>query len=328
MKIGLILLIVCALLIIGQGAAPLYGSSATAVPTPTLNARVDGTIDSLTLLHDTPNSVYYELSYWSDGLRITGYLGYPKTRGPHPAVVYNRGGNRDTGALSGIEIVPLVEAGYVAAASNYRGSAGGEGQEEFGGADVDDVINLVILLQQLPNVDPDRIGMVGGSRGGMMTYIALKRDAAGIIRAAATVGGISDLFAWAQQRPDVVASVYVPLIGVSPSANPQPYEDRSAIYWPDQIRVPLLLLYGDADHEVSPQQSITLAADLAAAGQPVQILAYPGGDHSLSNYQGGYPAVLDWFALYLGGDGVDRSYRTHEQAISDVGTWFLDRTNH
>jgi len=53
--------------------------------------------------------------------------------------------------------------GYVVAASQYRGNAGGQGKEEFGGADVDDVLNLIPLLESLPQADTTRIGMYAGA---------------------------------------------------------------------------------------------------------------------------------------------------------------------
>ena len=61
-------------------------------------------------------------------------------------------------------------------ASQYRGNDGGEGMEEFGGADVNDIFNLIPVLDQNPKADTSRIGMEGTSRGGMMTYLCLKRS--------------------------------------------------------------------------------------------------------------------------------------------------------
>jgi len=51
---------------------------------------------------------------------------------------------------------------------------GGEGKEEHGGKDLNDVFNLIPLLSHLPNANTLRIGLYGESRGGMMTYLALK----------------------------------------------------------------------------------------------------------------------------------------------------------
>jgi dipeptidyl aminopeptidase/acylaminoacyl peptidase len=77
-------------------------------------------------------------------------------------------------------------------ASQYRGNAGGEGKEEFGGRDVDDVLNLIKLLISLPQADAKRIGMYGWSRGGMMTYQALARSDQ--VAAAIVGAGVTDAF--------------------------------------------------------------------------------------------------------------------------------------
>jgi dienelactone hydrolase len=70
--------------------------------------------------------------------------------------------------------VPSQEADVVVG-SQYRGAAGSEGKDEFGGADLNDVMNLLPLLEALPNADPSRIGMAGFSRGALMTYLALTK---------------------------------------------------------------------------------------------------------------------------------------------------------
>lgn len=326
------------ILLVGVLSAPAWAQQATPIPTPTPLALPtpdhppDGTIERLTLLHVTPRSAYYALTYWSDGLRVTGFLGQPTSSGPHPAIIHNRGGYDGVGALTGVEIVPWVEAGYVAVASQYRGNAGGEGHEDFGGRDVHDVLALIPLLQSLLYVDDERIGMFGGSRGGMMTYLALKEQTlAGRddIKAAVTVGGISDLFAWDRERRGTLAAeLWRPLVGATPAEAPALFQARSAVYWADLIGVPLLLVHGAADREVSPQQTYALADALRAAGKEVEVIIVPGGDHPLSGDHNGYPQALAWFARYLGGDGVDRTFAAHEQEISAVSTWFLARSQH
>jgi dipeptidyl aminopeptidase/acylaminoacyl peptidase len=61
-------------------------------------------------------------------------------------------------------------------ASNYSGSLFSEGKYEFGGADVNDVLRLIDIAKSIPNADPKRIVMMGWSRGGQMTYQALKAN--------------------------------------------------------------------------------------------------------------------------------------------------------
>jgi len=57
--------------------------------------------------------------------------------------------------------------------SQYRGTTGSEGSDEFGGADTMDVINCIPALANWPSADTPRIGMYGISRGGMMVYQSL-----------------------------------------------------------------------------------------------------------------------------------------------------------
>ncbi len=287
---------------------------------------INGALDSKTLVYSTGHSEYYRITYWSDGLLITGFLGYPTGDGPFPAVIYNRGGAWNTGRLTGRELVPLVESGYVAIGSQYRGNAGSGGNEQFGWGEVNDVLNLIPLLKGMPNVDANRIGMMGGSRGGMVTYMALKEQTMRgtyDIKAAVTVGGISDLFMWAEERPPIVEDVYLPLIGAAPADAYKLYQMRSAVYWPELINTPLLLLHGEADSEVSVKQSQKLYNLLLQAGKPVQLITYPGDDHPLSGQLGGFPAAQRFFATYLSAPGdPDRQFDSHWTDINAVSTWF------
>ena len=331
---ALLIVVVLALVLIAVlPGGTVRSQNATPVPTPTLPTPTDGTLHSIRLIHYTPRSAYYAIMYWSDGLRVAGFLGRPLGPGPFPAIIHNRGGYGEVGLQTGVEIVPLVEAGYVAVASQYRGNGGGEGKEDFGGNDVHDVTNLIPLLKSLPYVDPNRIGMMGGSRGGMMTFIALKLDTLDgrhDIKTAVTVGGISDLFSWNSEVGRLYqfdSVLWRPLVGATPDEAPQLFIDRSAVYWPDLINAPLLLLHGQADQTVSVNETLTLAARLKNAGKTVDFIIYPGGDHPLTNYQGGYPDALSWFGLYLGGDGADRSYATHAAEITAVQAWFVAQSH-
>jgi len=300
----------------GAAASPARPPPATASPSP------DGTILSLDLLLRTDRSEYFSLAYWSDGLRVRGFLGRPRSGGRHPAVIWNRGGNREYGALEGWEIIPFVEAGFFTVATQYRGNGGGEGREEFGGTELADVLSLVPLLEQMPEVDPHRIGMVGRSRGGMMTYLALAEQArrgTHTIKAAVTVGGIADLEDLLDERPEMLDAVYLPLIGVAPWQEPEAYRARSAVFWPERLTVPLLLLHGEADEAVPVRQSRRLAAQAQAAGRPVELVTLPGDDHGLSANHFGLPLILGWLGRHLGREGEDHSYGRHQAEIAE--TW-------
>jgi cephalosporin-C deacetylase-like acetyl esterase len=116
----------------------------------------------------------YKITYMSDGLKVKGYMDVPKKPGKYPCIIFNRGGNRENSKLTdkgstGGFIAQLASYGYCVVASQYRGNDGGEGAEEFGGKDINDVLNLIPLLNNIDKADTSRIGMWGTSRGGMMT---------------------------------------------------------------------------------------------------------------------------------------------------------------
>ncbi len=72
----------------------------------------------------------------------------------------------------------MLAAGYVVVAPEYRGSTGyGKGFYEaidYGGLEVDDVVaGRDWAVETLPFVDPDRVGVVGWSHGGLIALLAL-----------------------------------------------------------------------------------------------------------------------------------------------------------
>ena len=72
--------------------------------------------------------VVEKIIYSSDGLKITGYLAYPVLPDSLPVIIYNRGGNREFGALNPRKIAfilaKLASSGYVVIGSQYRGTDG------------------------------------------------------------------------------------------------------------------------------------------------------------------------------------------------------------
>ncbi len=229
------------------------------------------------------------ITYMSDGLRVKGYIAFPKSAGPHPCVVYNRGGNREFGSWTDARaariLAKIASWGYVVVASQYRGNGGGEGKEEFGGSDVNDVLNLVPLLAGEPRADTSRIGIYGWSRGGMMTYLALKRTSR--FRAAVVGSGMADLAETLVARPEMDTAVFAQLIPEYVLARDSVVAARSAVAWPESIckTTPLLIMHGSADWRVSPSQALDLVGKLHRVKHPVRFAFLEGGDHALSEHR-------------------------------------------
>jgi dipeptidyl aminopeptidase/acylaminoacyl peptidase len=192
-----------------------------------------------------------------------------------------------------VRAAPYVREGYLTLLPQYRGADGGEGKDEFGGADVHDVLNLVPVARAQPQADVGRLVVFGGSRGGMMTFLALR---AGLpARAAAIQAGAADLAA--TPRPEM-KKVYSELIPGYPRK--QVMRQRSAAFWAEEIGVPLLLLHGTADWRVPPTDTLAVAARLQQAGREYALHMFAGDDHGLTkNTDEVRTLTLRWFASQL-----------------------------
>ena len=241
--------------------------------------------------------------YMSDGLRVVGYIWRPRESGGKklPLVIFNRGGNRDRSQLTpwmagGFH--DFVSNGFVVIASQYRGVDGGEGREEYGGADVRDVLNLVPVARSLGIVDMRNVFVFGNSRGGMMTYLALKHGLQA--NAAAVTSGVTDLFGNAADHPELVGAIYEQLIPGFASRRAEVMEERSAVRWADRIHVPLLLLHGTADAQISATRALEFAQQLQALGKTYELVMYANDGHGLPmNRRDSDRRVIAWFRKHI-----------------------------
>lgn len=244
------------------------------------------------------------ITYRSDGLAVKGWLVVPKQGGRLPCVIYNRGGNREFGAITArgaaLQLGRIASWGYVVVASQYRGNAGGEGAEEFGGADVNDVLNLVPLLKSLPRADAARIGMWGWSRGGMMTYLALARTDA--IAAAVVGAGLADAFDNVARRPEMERDVFAELAPGFADDREGALAARSAVRWAEKLApaTPILLLHGTADWRVHPTEALAMAGRLLELKRPFRLVMLEGGDHGLSEHRAEVDRIgREWLDRYV-----------------------------
>lgn len=243
------------------------------------------------------------LTYRSDGLKVIGYLWRSRQRpaGPQPIIIFNRGGALEDSKLRAntqFGFYRFVEEGYVVLGSQYRGNDGGEGRDELGGADVNDVLALVELARTLDGVDPGNVFALGYSRGAMETLLAARRGAG--FRAAATVGMPADLLAGylaSPQRGGLYRRL-IPDFAADPEAA---LKTRSALYWADEIHVPLLLIAGAADPLVAAHaNSIKLAARLGELRKTYELVVYDGDTHGVMiNARDRDQRIIAWFRRFL-----------------------------
>ncbi len=243
----------------------------------------------------------FQIRYMSEGVEVAGFLAKPrKVKQPLPVIIYNRGGIVDSsqiGEKTLKHIVKLSSRGYVVAASQYRGYGSSAGTRDIAGKDVQDVINLITLVESLPYAAGDQKVMLGFSRGGMMTYMAIREGAD--IRAAAVVGGVTDLTDLYKHSGDAFQNPLNRWVG-DPLLDEEEYIKRSAVEWSEKLKVPLLLMHGLGDRTVSPEQSQRLAEQLTRLGYEHRLVLIPGGSHYLYSHPDRRDQeILNWFAQYL-----------------------------
>jgi len=247
------------------------------------------------------NSFVEKITYLSDGLKIKGYLAYPVDNSKkYPCIIWNRGGSGDKGAIDkftarGI-FGQIASWGYIVFASQYRGNAGSEGEEQLGGDDVNDILDLIPLADEIPAADKSSWGIEGWSRGGMMTYLTLLRNPN--FKCAVLSGAISNLKKYADENNDKI--IFYNNLFKDKNLKAE-LEKRSIINFVDKLpKIPFLLMHGKNDKTVSPDQTIEMANRMDKLKIPHELILFEGGDHFLKNHRKEVDRLRkEWFNKYL-----------------------------
>jgi dipeptidyl aminopeptidase/acylaminoacyl peptidase len=237
----------------------------------------------------------YKIMYKSGDYEVVGYISAPADylEKSYPILIYNRGGNGNYGEVTPSDLCLYAHMGFIVIATQYRGNDGGTGKEDYGGADVQDVISLIDLAEELP-FGNGKIYMLGSSRGGLETYCALKEESlAGKdrISAAVVAFGVSDLVNSYNMRDQGMKDTLRRYVGGTPEQVPEEYEKRSAVCWPELINIPLLICHGRSDESVPVEQAETMYDMLKEQDKDVELMLYDGG-HGFSPESFEY--VFEW----------------------------------
>ena len=223
-----------------------------------------------------------------DGLALGGLLIRPAgATGPTPLLVQIHGGptGRAMHAFStrGMNTLgPLMAARGIATffpkfrGSNGRGVAFAEANHgDMGGADWVDIIAGVDQLVADGIADPERLGICGWSYGGFMTMWGVTQT--NRFKAAVAGAGIAN---WASFHGASDLHVWDALFYEADPYDPNSiYAARSPIYHSHRAKTPTLILHGDADRVVPPDQGREFYRALKDRGVETQLVLYPGSGH-------------------------------------------------
>ncbi|MDK1118487.1 MAG: dienelactone hydrolase family protein [Anaerolineae bacterium] len=187
--------------------------------------------------------IIQEKVIYDQSQNLSGYLCIPAGAGPFPAIVYNHGGLGTTiGGAPEETCQALAEVGVVGFSPLRR-----ETTQLFGHAE--DVVSGLEYVKGLDYVDTNRLGMIGFSRGGLLTYIT------------------------ASQRTDLRLAI------IMASAAP---DNQDFSQYTNNINLPVLILVAENDlpAQLNKDQNLVVAAkemenELKNTGKDVQLIIYP-----------------------------------------------------
>jgi dipeptidyl-peptidase-4 len=174
----------------------------------------------------------------------------------------------------------VANQGFVVAFADNRGTPG-RGRtferairDRLADVPLSDQVAAMREVAKRPDVDGERVGIIGWSFGGFLAALGVLRQP-DFFKAAVAIAPVTD---WADYDTHYTER-YLGL----PSEDPARYPQSSVLRDAAQLRRPLLLMHGSADDNVVVGHSLKLARELLAAGRDFEILLFPGQTHMIAD---------------------------------------------
>lgn len=256
-----------------------------------------------------------ELNYPSfDGRNVQAWVQKPPGFTPgrrYPLILNIHGGPHAAyGFVFSQEFQLAAARGYVTLYPNPRGSTS-YGQEfgnliqyHYPGDDYKDLMAGVDALLAKGYLDPQKLGVTGGSGGGLLTNWTV-----GHTRRFAAAVSQRDIADWASWWYNADLAFFQPeWFKAPPFQDPADYARRSPISYVSEITTPMMFVLGDEDTRTPPENGgEQLFRALKYLKRPTVMVRFPGENHDLS--RSGQPRhrverlehILSWFDMWLKG---------------------------
>lgn len=232
----------------------------------------------------------------------------PEGNGPFPAVIVHPEANHVAREMRGV-VRDLARAGYLAVAADYRREKNGIYRSTlFTWQHPDDPRAVFDIVRAHPQVDPERIGLVGFSQGGV--YSLLIAAYTGQAKAVVAYYPVTDFGSWLDEQAGrggsggrgrkfvfrIIRRHFVRQSGAKSEAD---FAERMARASPlrqaEAIRAPVLLVHGDRDTSAGLAESERMAARLEELGREVELVVIPDAGH-VFNFRDREKARAAWEA--------------------------------
>jgi acylaminoacyl-peptidase len=222
----------------------------------------------------------------SDGAAVEGWVMLPTSKAKVPGVLYVHGGPKTSFGNSYMhEFQAFAGAGYAVIYLNPRGSDGytekfADIRGKFGTRDFDDLMEGVDhVLKAYPQIDGSRLGICGGSYGGLMTNWAVghtDRFRAAVadrsIASWTSMWGVSDIGFWSTDEE----------MGGDLWHAEENYRNKSPLTYAPHVKTPLLIVHSMEDYRCPMVEGIQFFTALKSLGKEAELVLFPGENHDLS----------------------------------------------
>mgnify|MGYP000954059554 CR=1 FL=1 len=246
------------------------------------------------------------------GVRIDGWVIPPVGRQggkKYPAILDVHGGPKTAyGDCYFHEMQLWAGRGFAVLYCNPTGSSGrGDGFADirggYGGQDYRDIMAFVgEAVRRFDFIDPDRMGVTGGSYGGFMTnWIIGHTDR---FKAAASQRSIVNWLSY-YGTSDIGYFFTADQTGAGPWDHPEKAWEQSPLRYADRVTTPTLFIHSDEDFRCPLSGGLQMFTALRTHGIPTRLCLFKGENHELS--RSGKPLhrirrlkeITEWFEKYL-----------------------------
>ena len=254
-----------------------------------------------------------------DGLEVAAIYYQPKqasAENPAPALVWVHGGPGGQSRLNYFALIQyLVNHGYAILAVNNRGSSG-YGKEfnhlddkNHGDKDLKDCIAGKDYLASTEVIDPERIGIIGGSYGGYMVMAALAFEPEAF-DVGVNIFGVTNWLRTLKSIPPYWESYRAALydeLGDPTTEDSVRLYSISPVFHADNVTKPLMVLQGANDVRVLQVESDEIVEGVKANGVPVEYVVFDDEGHGFRKKENeieGYGQIKEFLDEHLKGAGA------------------------
>lgn len=245
-----------------------------------------------------------KFKYSTQKTKSGAYMIRPKKEGNYPVFIFARSINesdekKEPGMLW---LSSFASEGYILISPHYNINTTLVNNDKYICEDTQNFLDLFPLIKSLPYADENNIFILGNSKGGVLTYQAIKEDIEGInIKAAAVTGAPTDLIQYYNDSIWGAQEAIKEKVG-TPEENREAFVSKSPYYWPEEIDVPLLIQHGKKDKEIKVEHAVKLDKRLASQEVDHKLVTFAKGSHLLQEdsniYTQSLQNIYNWFSNY------------------------------